>query len=360
MAIGSADYSGVLWTYPSLVEYGVLGIRSASSGSPLGLGNREKRTIDCSYPVQVLQDFPRALAEVIDEFKPDLIWSQMEGAREVLTLASGKGIQGLLYVHDAEDDPKQLRAIADLRCHVVCSSAFLAKEVSKAIGRTAHVVYPASDWYFGTTGSPTGYVTMINPHPVKGLDTFLEIARRLPEQRFLLLESWKLGEAALAQLQGRLATLANVRFQHRVSDMRETYAQTRLLLVPSVWEEGFGMVAVEAQSCGIPVIASARGGLPESVGHGGMLIDDYRNATAWVDAIGAVLGDEPAYRAWSARALEHARSADFVPQELARRFMAVCSAPFPRAGVYARGVRALMQGLGRVPVLGKMVHGAGK
>jgi glycosyltransferase involved in cell wall biosynthesis len=44
------------------------------------------------------------------------------------------------------------------------------------------------------------------------------------------------------------------------------------------------MVAVEAQSCGIPIIASARGGLPEAVGDGGLLIEDYRNVEAWVAA----------------------------------------------------------------------------
>jgi glycosyltransferase involved in cell wall biosynthesis len=222
-------------------------------------------------------------------------------------------------------------------------------------------VYPASDWCFGTAGDPAGFVTMVNAHAVKGLNTFLEIARRMPGQRFLLQESWKLDDAALAALKERLAPLPNVTFQHRVPDMRQVYARTRLLLVPSVWEEGFGMVAVEAQSCGIPVVASARGGLPESVGDGGLLIDDYRNVDAWVAAIEGMLGDEAAYQRWSARALAHARSGAFAPRQLARRFLDVCSAAPPQhAGAYARGLRAIKDGLGRVPMIGRMLHGASK
>ena len=162
-------------------------------------------------------------------------------------------------------------------------------KVLLATGCRAHVVYPPAELYFGERGDPDGYVTMINAHKVKGLETFLEVARRLPRVRFLLQESWKLKDDALAALQARLTELPNVTFQHRVSDMRQVYRKTRLLLAPSVWEEGFGMVAVEAQSCGIPVIASARGGLPESVGDGGLLIKDYRNVDDWVAAVRSVL-----------------------------------------------------------------------
>jgi glycosyltransferase involved in cell wall biosynthesis len=47
------------------------------------------------------------------------------------------------------------------------------------------------------------------------------------------------------------------------------------LLVPSHWDEPFGLVAVEAQAAGTPVIAYARGGLREVIAHGitGWLVD---------------------------------------------------------------------------------------
>lgn len=318
MAVGSSDYAVTGWGFPAATEFESLGIKTSHS---------DKGSIDCGYPIQVLPDFTRALSDFIDNYKPDIIWAQLEGAKEVLALAKQKGIQGLYYVHDAEFDPAELCAIADLGCHMICSSGFLASKASKVIGRPCHVVYPASELYFGIEGECDGPITMINPFDVKGVDTFFEIAKRMPDEKFLLLESWKLNDKALAKLEAQLSTLPNVDFQRRVSDMQSIYSQTRLLIAPSVWEEGFGMVAIEAQSCRIPVIASARGGLPESVGDGGILIDDYRNADTWVEAIRSVLSNETNYQKWSELAYQHARSDDFLPLELSRRFLAVCLAP---------------------------------
>ena len=44
------------------------------------------------------------------------------------------------------------------------------------------------------------------------------------------------------------------------------YSMTRLLLMPSLWNESFGLVAAEAMLNGIPVLASNRRALTETVG----------------------------------------------------------------------------------------------
>jgi glycosyltransferase involved in cell wall biosynthesis len=328
-AAGDAGYATSPWSYPDRPRWPALGVQSVSRNASGGV-------VDCGYPVHLLADFPTELGGLIDSFRPDVVWSQLEGARNILELAKGKGVQGLLYVHDAEADPAELRATAGLGVHLVCSSAFLAERVRSLTGRRAHVVYPAPELFFDSSAHPGGCITMVNPHPVKGLDTFLELARRFPADRFVVVESWKLTDDALAALSKRLARTPNVTLLRRVADMREVYRQTRLLLVPSVWEEGFGMVALEAQSCGIPVIASARGGLPEAVGDGGILVRDYRNADAWVDAIGMVSKD---YAAFAGRALSHAASEEFTASSSARRFYDICNskpAAFPRLGQMLR------------------------
>jgi len=50
----------------------------------------------------------------------------------------------------------------------------------------------------------------------------------------------------------------------------EIYNEIDVLVVPSLWDEPFGRVIIEANSYGIPVIASNRGGIPE-------IIEDNRN-----------------------------------------------------------------------------------
>jgi glycosyltransferase involved in cell wall biosynthesis len=61
------------------------------------------------------------------------------------------------------------------------------------------------------------------------------------------------------------------------SEVAGVYQRADVCLVPSVWEEPFGIVAVEAMAAGRPVVASRVGGLQESVVHGetGFIYDRY-------------------------------------------------------------------------------------
>ena len=59
--------------------------------------------------------------------------------------------------------------------------------------------------------------------------------------------------------------------KHKVSflgardDMENILRASDIMVVPSIWEEAFGLVAAEASACGVPVVASDIGGLPEVV-----------------------------------------------------------------------------------------------
>ncbi len=57
-------------------------------------------------------------------------------------------------------------------------------------------------------------------------------------------------------------------------DMIEAYGRYRILLVPSIWEEPFGIIILEAFSRGLPVIATRTGGIPEIIEDGktGLLV----------------------------------------------------------------------------------------
>jgi glycosyltransferase involved in cell wall biosynthesis len=63
---------------------------------------------------------------------------------------------------------------------------------------------------------------------------------------------------------------ANVEFMGRLGyeDLLTFYEKARMLVVPSVWFEPFGMVAADAMALGLPVIASRIGGLPDVVEDG--------------------------------------------------------------------------------------------
>ena len=317
-SVGSKQFASSQWSSPAPEEFAALGISKIETTS-------ERVSIRCGYNVEVVNDFEETLLKIIDDRNPDVIWTQLDGAETVSRIAREKGKKVLAYLRDAEDSPAMLKSLARLGCCIVCNSRFMAQRVKKLTGKSARVIYPSLEESFGVSGDPLGYITMINPFRVKGIDTFLEIAKRMPSENFLLVESWTLDAKGLAALQGRLANLPNVRFLHRVPDVQEIYRQAKLVLVPSVWEEAFGRVVIEAQSCRIPVIASRRGGLPEAVGEGGICVRDYLNADAWVAEIQRVLSDPITYRALAGLAHDHATGHKFSTQHAARQFLEICN-----------------------------------
>jgi non-ribosomal peptide synthetase component F/glycosyltransferase involved in cell wall biosynthesis/acyl carrier protein len=119
---------------------------------------------------------------------------------------------------------------------------------------------PFADFGAERSRDGDGLVTLINPCAVKGLSIFLELARSLPDVRFAAVPTWGTTPAD----REALGALPNVTLLAPEDEIDRIYQRTRVLLMPSLWEEAFGVTAVEAMLRGIPVLASAVGGLPEA------------------------------------------------------------------------------------------------
>jgi glycosyltransferase involved in cell wall biosynthesis len=90
------------------------------------------------------------------------------------------------------------------------------------------------------------------------------------------------------------------------SRRRELYDGARLLVMPS-FEEGFGIPVLEAMTLGVPVVAAARGSLPEVLGDAGPLVDPERPDDL-AAAIQRLLTDDDLAAASTARGLVRARA----------------------------------------------------
>ncbi len=99
-----------------------------------------------------------------------------------------------------------------------------------------------------------------------------------------------------------------VRFEPPVArqDLAQWYRAADLVVVPS-YSESFGLVALEAQACGTPVVATAVGGLRTAVADGisGVLVDGH-NPKAWSSVIARLLQEPQRRVLLSMGAIEHA------------------------------------------------------
>jgi D-inositol-3-phosphate glycosyltransferase len=90
--------------------------------------------------------------------------------------------------------------------------------------------------------------------------------------------------------------------------LRRQYAAADVVAVPS-HSESFGLVALEAQACGTPVLAADVGGLPTAVadGRSGLLVADHQPGT-WARALRTLLRDDDLRGRLAAGARGHAES----------------------------------------------------
>jgi glycosyltransferase involved in cell wall biosynthesis len=103
-------------------------------------------------------------------------------------------------------------------------------------------------------------VTLINASSYKGIDMFLALADAMPDVPFLATDSWGTTDDDRAALAAR----PNVEVSPGVEDINDLYGRTRVLLMPSVWDETFGYCTVEAMLRGIPVLAADVCGMGEA------------------------------------------------------------------------------------------------
>lgn len=289
---------------------------------------------DCGYPVWVLEgDFEAGLRRRMAEFAPDIVCTHLNRALSIVRLARDAGAVPVWFVRDAEcfvHPEAHLQEARALGTRLMVSSPFLWNHLLTRHGVDSTVCHPLVDPVACTSPRTGDFVTMINPVVPKGVGIFARIAERMPELPFLAVEGWKTDSEHVEQERELLRPLANVHFMPATADVREIFARTRLLLVPSLWLEGFGRVALEAQWSGIPVVASRRGGLADF--HEGIaLVEEYLNPEAWVRTIRAILGDLTLYDRLSHTARRHAQRVDLSREHVVDTFLRAVR-PLPATG----------------------------
>ena len=167
------------------------------------------------------------------------------------------------------------------------------------------------------------YVTFVNPSYEKGVYPFAriadEIGRRRPDVKFLVVEG-RGTERTVADCGLNLTVHGTIFFMPNTYDPKQFLTLTKFFIMPSLWCESQGLVAVEALINGIPVIGSDRGALPETIGGGGVILPlpghltpatrnlpSIQEIESWVNWIIHLWDDKNALKAYSNKGLAEAQ-----------------------------------------------------
>lgn len=143
---------------------------------------------------------------------------------------------------------------------MVANSKNIAERIQRYYGRSSTIIYPPVETANGYIDPMPGdyYLSVGRVTPTKRIDLLIEACNRL--QRRLIVAGTGRDLSRLQKLAG-----PTIEFAGRVSDqdLRNLYAKCRALLFAA--DEDLGIVPIEAQSYGRPVIAYGKGGSLETV-----------------------------------------------------------------------------------------------
>lgn len=253
------------------------------------------------------------IEKLILEFMPDVILTQLMWSDVVMKLAKKHKIPSILRICKIPLELDLSNKSEYSPTAIIATSEIVKKYIKKNWNRNAKRIMPLvekEDYVISRDFKPFNneYIVMFNPLIRKGGEVFKKIAKRLPNQKFATVLGWsslkrnpssnkfsreyikRITESEGSTFDDSLPDYVdfsgrpNVEIFKSEDDARLIYEKTKILLIPSQWEETFGRVAIEAMVNGIPVIASDIAGLKNAVGSGGILLkkDD---VDLWVNEI---------------------------------------------------------------------------
>ena len=229
---------------------------------------------------------------------------------------------------------------------VLAASPALASAYHARIGLHAASIPPPLDWsVIEAPAEARGFVTFVNPSLHKGAALFARLAdmlgTRRPDIPMLIVQSGQ-DASALAAIPGLdLARHRQILVSPSLPQPSDIFALTRILLVPSLFEEPFGRIAAEAMVNGVPPLVSDRGALPGTVDDGGLVLPipswmqpgtrrlpEEAEVEPWFDAVTGLWDDPARYAAAAARALDTAKRL-YTEAALYARYLEAFTSPCP-------------------------------
>jgi glycosyltransferase involved in cell wall biosynthesis len=177
----------------------------------------------------------------------------------------------------------------------VTNSDFVGRRINKVYRRSAATIYPPvnTDWFVPNGEKETFYFTASRLVRYKRIDLIVKAFNQMPTRRLIVAGDGPEFDEIRSMAGPNVRVLG-----YQTAERLRQYMQRARAFVFAA-EEDFGIVPVEAQACGTPVIAFGRGGVLESVipGHTGLFFNE-QTVEAIVHAV-----DEFESRQWDSQVI---------------------------------------------------------
>lgn len=272
--------------------------------------------------------FERLLDDELTSFKPDCLFvfgrAPAEVARHARARVRGAAVVLTVRNHGYYDR----RAFTGVDA-VLTPSQFLTEQYRARVGvESTAITSPINPAEAVAQGREPLMLTFVGARIDKGVALFARLADMLATRRPDIPVLVVPGRGSIDKLHAvcapsgiDLSRHASIMVSPTIPGTADIFRPTRVLLVPSVWDEPLGRVAIEAMMNGVPPLVSRRGALPGVVGDGGVILPlppslanradkppPPDEVEPWVQAVERLFDDEVAYSALSQRALDRARA----------------------------------------------------
>lgn len=145
--------------------------------------------------------------------------------------------------------------------YFLCNSKYIAKRINKCYRREAKVIYPpvAVDDFDICTQKEDYYLTASRMVPYKKIDLIVEAFSKMPDKKLIVIGEGPQFNKVKKKAKNNIVLLGYQPFEVLKQKMQKAKAFVFAA------EEDFGIIPLEAQACGTPVIAYGKGGVLETI-----------------------------------------------------------------------------------------------
>ena len=319
-SIADVSYNNINFPYTNIIPISTSFIQAALDGITDKLYRHIPKSISAKRLLdkEIINVFRNKITQNNEEYYAVIIENQMSTACELIKeFGHDRDFPIYFHMHNDVDmyrSPEQIRFLTAAGVQFVCVSNYIASQVLKYSPKAVcHTLYNGVDFnaYSKTTKTPGNTVKFLYAGriiPIKGVLELVEAFNKVLDDSSVLnnapvtldvvgFSGLDTGyEEKIRKEASKHASNIQCISQISTTEMAALYNEYDVVVMPTINEEPFGLVALETMAKGIPLITTNSGALPEVTAGGALIVDKNQDFVSNLAAAIAKIAVDTDYR----------------------------------------------------------------